>query len=276
MAVKHFVINEQANPLSKIELNEIEDDRVLRYTIGQAEKNITNKKVNEAECKLKHTQGRVLIKADTQAKNWHTFENGTKIRRERQFNEFNKRITEPVNGIVVSADNIPTGSEILIHHNSIHDTNRIFDYTPLSGVFEATDIRYYSIPEAECYAWRDESGTLQPMKNYAFALRVYEPYKGFITGIEPTLIKNVLYIYTGNLHGSVCHVLPSSDYEVIFQGQKGREEKVIRCRHFQDKIEDREEVIAISNVLTERLNNGELLVGLSPTTANTIDKNIVS
>ena len=272
MPVKHFVINEKVNPLSKVELDSIEDDRSLRYTKLQTEKNSINKKVKEDECTLKHPQGRVLLKIDTQAKNWHTFEDGTKIRRERQFNDFNKRVTEPVNGIVVSADNIPTGCEILIHHNSVHDTNRIFDYTPLSGIFEATDIRYYSIPEAECYAWRNEAGELSPMKNYVFALRVYEPYKGMIEGIEPKLIPDVLYITTGELCGNICHVLKASDYEIVFQGLKGREEKVIRCRHFEDEYDDRQEVIAVSSYLTERLNKGELLIGLTPKDAKPLNE----
>lgn len=276
MAVKHFIVSPTIESISKEEIESIEQSKFSRYAELQKSKNEANHSVKSSGCDLKHVEGRVVIEVDIQRKNWHTFSDGTKIRRERQFNDFNKRVTEPVNAIVISADKIPSGSEILIHHNSVHDTNRIFDYGNLSGTTESSDIKYYAIPEAECYAWRDESGTLQPMKNYAFALRCFEPYKGVISGIEPTQIKNVLYIVSGNLHGNVCHVLPSSDYEIVFQGQSGREEKVIRCRHYEDEDNDRQEIIAVDNTLTERINNGELLVGLSSSSANVIDQNIVS
>jgi hypothetical protein len=216
---------------------------------------------------LKHVKDRVIIKVDVESKNSHKFENGQTIRLERKYNEFNRRITEPTNAEVISAENIPKGSEILIGHNALHDVNRIFNYAQLSGNVEGSDIRYYSIPEMECFAWRDADGSLKPMKNYAFGLRVYEPYKGFLEGIEPTLIENVLYITTGKLSGNICRTLKASDYEIIFQGQNGKEDHIIRCRHYEDECNDREEILAIDNWLTEKLNNGELLIGLTPSKA---------
>ena len=64
---------------------------------------------------------RVIIKVDLESKNSHTFKDGTKIRLERIYDNFNMRYVKPVNGIVVNAKDIPEGAEILIHHNATHD-----------------------------------------------------------------------------------------------------------------------------------------------------------
>lgn len=263
MAVKHFIIDPSKYALSKGEIEEIEIEKVSKYTSNQRQKDKINETVAKTKCNLKHIEGRVVVSIDTQAKNWHTFQDGTKIRRERQFNEFNRRITEPVNAIVISADKVPSGSEILISHNAIHDSNRIFDYTPVSGIFEASDIKYYSLHESDCFAWRDEKEQLRPMKNFCFALRVFKPYSGIMLGIEPTLVKDVLYITTGEFKGNVAHVLKASDYTIIYQGKDGREENVIRCRHFEDEYNEKEELVAIAHDLTEKVISGELLIGLS-------------
>lgn len=218
---------------------------------------------------LKCVQGKVIISVDLESKNSHTFEDGTKIRLERQWNNLNKRETHPVNATVISGDGMKSGSQILIHPNMTHDTYKINDYLPLSGESEGGDIKYYSIPEEQCYAWLD-GDTWKPLKNFDFALRVFIPYKGLIDGIEPTLIKDVLYVTTGEFEGKVVHTLKSCDYEIIFQGTDGREDRLIRFRHFPNQEHEREEVIAIDDYLTEKVNNKELLVGLTPTKAKTI------
>lgn len=220
---------------------------------------------------LKHIEGRVVCSVDLEGKNWHTFADGTKIRLEREYNEFNRRITQPVNGTVISAEHIPEGSEILIHHNALHEVNRVYDYKRLSGEDVASDVKYYSLPETDCFAWRDKDGELKPMKNFAFALRVYEPYKGVLQGILPKIVPNVLYITTGELTGLVCHVLKAADYEIIYQGQSGREERIIRCRYFPDEINEREEIVAISNSLTKKVNDGSLIIGLSVSDAKPLN-----
>lgn len=219
---------------------------------------------------LKHTKGRVVIEIDLEFKNSHKFSDGTVIRLERDYENFNKRETQPVNAIVISAEHIPVGSEILISHNALHEVNLINDYKKLSGKQQASGIRYYSLPETDCFAWRNSQGELCPMKNFAFALRVFEPYKGVLQGIEPQLIKNVLYITTGEFSGNVCHVLKASDYEIVFQGQNGREERIVRCRHFEDDYNEREEIVAVDHELTDKLNNGGILIGLTPTDCKNI------
>ena len=267
---KFFLVNPSGNPISAEDIQEIEKNKnELLFNHDNKIAEATQASVQKEES-LVHISGRVVIKVDLQKKNSHVFEDGTKIRLERKFNEFNRRITEPTNALVISAENIPSGSEILIGHNALHEVNRIYDYVPLSGENEASEVKYYSLPEDDCYAWRNENGELMPMKNYAFALRVYTPYTGSLTGIEHSIIKDVLYITTGELKNNICHVLKASDYEIIYQGESGREERVIRCRHFEDDYNDKEEVIAIANDLTDKLNNGYLLVGLTAKYAKNI------
>jgi hypothetical protein len=214
-------------------------------------------------------EGRIIISVDHESKNSHTFKSGLKIRLERDWNNLNRRETQPVNAIVVSGEDIKPGSEILIHPNVTHDTNKIFNYTKLSGAVEGSDIKYYSVPSDKCYAWYDEDEKVwKPLKNFEFALRVYKPYDGPILGIEPELVPDVLYVTTGEFKGQVVHTLKACDYEIIFQGRDGREERLIRFRHFPDEYNDREEVIAVSQYLTTLVDKGEILVGLSPHTAD--------
>ncbi len=220
---------------------------------------------------LKHVDKRVVCKINLEAKNSHRFADGTTIRLEREYGNLNQREVKPVNATVISADLIPEGSEILIWHNSACDTNRIFDYGGLSGETEADTIRYFSIPEEFCYAWKDGNGEWQPLKNFAFALRVIKPYMGLLEGIDHEIIKDVLYLTTSELAGNVVHVLKSSDYEIVFQDfNTGREDRIIRLRHSEDEDYDREEVIAISHDLTEKVNKGELFIGLSTKDAQPI------
>jgi len=218
---------------------------------------------------LQAVEGKVIISVDLESKNSHTFSDGTKIRLERQYNNLNRRETHPVNATVISGEGMKSGSQILIHPNMTHETYRIYDYAPLSGIIEGSDIKYYSIPEEQCYAWLD-GDTWKPLKNFDFALRVYIPYAGLVDGIEPTLVKDVLYVTTGEFKGKVVHTLKSCDYEIIFQGPNGQEDRLIRFRHFPGQEHEREEVIAVDEYLTEKVNNKKLIIGLSPLKAKTV------
>ena len=59
--------------------------------------------------------------------------------------------------------------------------------------------------------------------------------------------------------------LRSSDYEIIFQNEKGREERVIRLRYHNGQDTERNEVVAIDDYLTEEVKNGNILIGLKDT-----------
>jgi len=219
---------------------------------------------------LKAIQGRVVVKVDTQSKNSHTFSNGMTIRLERGWNNLDKGQTEPVNAEVISGTYIPEGSLILIHHNATHDTYRIFNYRQTSGTDIADSVRYYSIPEEQCFAWHDGE-SWKPMRNFEFGLRIFVPYTGKLAGIAPKFMKDTLYVTTGEFSGKVCHTLKACDYQIIYQGLKGQEERLIRFRHSQDPGFDREEIVAINEHLTDKVNNGEIWVGLNPTDAKPLN-----
>lgn len=216
---------------------------------------------------LKYVPDRVICSVSMDAKNWHTMPDGTKIRLERKYDNFDNKYTQPINAVVVSADNIPEGVEILLHHNSCHDTNRIFNFKPLSGKEIADDIRYFSVPYSECFAWYNESTSeWLPMPGFDFALRVFKPYKGVLQGIEPTLLKNVLYVTTGDYKGNVCYTLRACDYQIVFQDRNGREGNIIRFRSAEDEKQQRElEIVAISDDMTKQVSDEDLWVGLTKT-----------
>lgn len=222
---------------------------------------------------LKHVKDRVIVSVDLDAKDSHTFEDGTKIYRGRRFNNLNLRETNPVNAIVISAENIPKGAEILVHPNEFHDSNKIFNHESLSGKEAASRVKYYSAHEYQCFIWREEGGTKwRPLKNFATGLRLFQPYKGNIAGIKPLQIQNLLYITSGEYEGMVCHTVRSADYEIIFQGMKGTEERIIRCRHYEGIVHDREEIICIDLELTRQVNEDKILIGLSISDCQTLNQ----
>jgi len=225
---------------------------------------------------LKHTTGRIVIQVDMNYKDSHRFESGEEIKLIRRVDNFDRKHTEPVNAIVISSENIQEGAEILIHHNSLHDSNRLFNHKPLSGSDIAADIKYFSIPELEVYLWRMSGEEWKPVKGFATGLRVFEPYKGVIQGIPPKQLKDILYITSdGDLKGQVVMTLKASDYEVVFQDE-GRERRVIRLRHSDTEDLEREEVQLIHHDFTKKVNKGDLLIGLTPSDAKQLNKKEVT
>ena len=212
---------------------------------------------------LKAAAGRVITKVKMNEKDSYTFSNGTKIALQRNTERFDKNYTHISQGEVIDSEYIPKGATIYFHHNATHDTFRIFNYNTLNAKEIADDIRYFSILESECYLWRMGNGPLQPLKGFVTGLRVFVPYNGILSGIEPKQMKDTLYITSGHLAGQVVRTLRSCDYEIIFQGLSGREERVIRCRHYEDEEGDREEIVAIDHGATKKVKEDKLLIGLS-------------
>jgi len=211
---------------------------------------------------IKNAPGRMVVSVNLGGKNSHRFADGTEIALIRQRDNFNRRYTEPVNATVVASDYIDIGTSILIGHNSCQAMYKIYNFGGLSGKDIASNVRYYAIPEEECFAYLDGE-EWKPARGFEFALRVYRPHAGDIIGIPPKVIKNVLYVTTGELQGTVVHTLKASDYEIIFQGTNGREDRRIRFRHWDEIEHSREEVIAIDHGMTEDVNEGRLVVGLN-------------
>lgn len=236
---------------------------------------------------LRFVEDRVIISVKMDWKNFHTFSNGTEIRLERKYNNFNLREVNPQNAFVISAKNIPSGAEILIDYNATHETYRLVNYKPLSGEDISSDVKYFSVPVSECYLWREleikhfssnghkygggKWGDWQPVYPYTIAERVFEPSQSIIIGIEPKQIKDTLYIKSGKLKGKVVRTLVACDYQIVFRDLNGQENGIIVCRYYE-KDEDVacQEIIAIDEGLTEKLENGELLIGLTPTSAKNL------
>lgn len=216
------------------------------------------------------TWKRIFISVQMDLKSSHSFSEGNSISLNRDVDNFDKKYVRPINGIVINSENIPTGAEVLIHHNAVHDTYRIFDYIELSGDFIASNLRYFSIPETECYAWKLGNEEWIPTEGFEFGLRIFKPYEGLLSGILPTQIKNKLYITTGAFKGKVVITKGASDYEMVYQNNDGKEGRLIRLRHFKEPENIREEIIGIDNAATDKVSNGSLLIGLSSTNCKTL------
>lgn len=260
---KHFVFGGKKE-ISKETITQIQIEGESLLKTGDEVLNEKAKNKLKEEDFLTHVEGRVVVKLDIENKNSHTFESGLTIRRERKFNEFNRRITQPVNVIVISGEGIPKGAELLIDHNALHETNRINDYKNSFELEDSDRVRYFSIERYECYAWRMGEGEWKPIPPFEFALRVIKPYKGVLHGVEPEILKDTLYVTSGKLKGKVVKTLKACDYQIVFQELNGREGNLICFRPFGDeKRKMEEEAIAILHHETEQVNNGKLLVGIS-------------
>lgn len=217
---------------------------------------------------MKHVEGRIVIKVPLDYKNQFKMANGQTLQIERQYNNLNRREVSPVNAWVVSGENIPEGAEVLIGHNAIHDSYKIFNHDLLSGSVIADKIEYYAIPEGDAFFWRLGDDEWNPIKGYATGLRVFIPYEGPLVGIDPKVIKDHLYVTSGNLKGWIVKTLRACDYEIVYNEADLRETRLIRLRHFEnpeDEKDREDEIICIRNDLTEKLKKGRLYVGLTPT-----------
>lgn len=209
---------------------------------------------------IKNTEGRIIIKADKDGKNWHTFKSGEKLRLERDLDNLDKKYTSQVCGEVVCGDYVPRGGMILFHHNCIHDVNLILNHDEELPI----GVQLYSLKEDECYLWKmPDEKEWKPLRGFATALRVFEPYNGSLQNVFPEKVKDILYITSGEFKNKVCHTLKACDFSIIFNNDEGREETILRCRHYENEEHEREELIAVSQYLTEKVKKGELLIGLT-------------
>ncbi len=264
---KYFVVNPKLESQDKATLNEI---RISKENISHGTflktREVSIDKLSE-EDNLIHVEGRVVVKIDIDSKDSWTFESGQKIEYKRRFNNFNQREASPVNCHVISGDGMNKGAEILVHPNSIHESNRIYDYKDSNDT-----IRYYSILNEMCFAWHDGK-EWRPIEPFQFGLRVFKQYEGVISNIDPEVVKNVLFVTSGEFKNKVVKTIVACDYEIVFQGRNGREQSLIRFRPSGDpKTKREEEAIAIHEDLTDKVLSGEYLVGYTISNAKTIQE----
>ncbi len=258
---KHFIVNPKANPLSKEAIEQIAADKAevyLKGAINQKEKN--EQAIDVSNDHLKHAPGRVVIKCDTNYKENETLSSGLVLGRPRDWNQFDMKIKNPTQAIVISAEYIPKGAIVLIGHTTIHDTNRIFNYKEVSG----SDVNYYSIPENQVFLWRMGNEEWKTIFPFETALKIWKPYKGFLVAVEPTFLKDTLFVTSGELKWKAVKTVKSSDYVVTYrEPSTGKERKLLRFRPFGNEKEHREpEAIGEAEDITQAILNDEYLIGI--------------
>lgn len=220
---------------------------------------------------LKCVEGRVLVQTDKEQKNNYTFSNGMVIRIERDTDNFDRGYTQQTLGVVIDAEQIPQDALILFHFNALVESNKVYNHSSLSSEQISSGIEIYSIPVDQCYLWKmagDENWI--PCETFEIAERVFKPYTGMIEGVEPTQLKNTLYVKTGELKGKVVKTLKACDPVIHFRNEKGIDEKIIRFRPFGDGKGREEEALAILHEETEKVLSGEYLVGVEISDAKSI------
>lgn len=254
---KFFIINPNKEHLDTTDVLQIERQKVEKINASMTAMEIIADEVFHEEDTLKYVEGKVIVKVDMEGKNSHRFQDGTTIRRERQFNNLNFRETSPVNTVVISAENVPRGTEILVDYHSIHASNRVFNYKNKSK-----QIQYYSIKQEDCYLWRDENNEWQPLPPYDLALRVFKKYDTIIEWMKPEKIDDILFVTTGEFKGKIVQTLVACDYECVFQDTNGKEGNRIRfLPNGNEAVNKEPEAICIRHELMEELEKGNLLIG---------------
>lgn len=254
---KYFLLNPNKKALKRTDILEIEKQRVKKINSSMTSLEVLATQVMEEEDSLKYVDGRVIVKVNTEGKNSHRFQDGTIIRRERQFNNLNFRETSPVNAIVISDKDVPKGVEILVDYHAIHDSNKIFNYKNKSN-----RIKYYSIKKEDCYLWKDENNEWQPLPPYELGLRVFRKYDGIISWTKPEKIDDMLFVTTGEFKGQIIQTLVACDYECVFQDTNGREGNRIRfLPNGNEAVNKEPEAVCIRHDLLKELEEGKLLIG---------------
>lgn len=202
--------------------------------------------------KLKAPVRNVLVRMQLDNKEKYKFANGMEIQIMKGF-DFNKRIDSPSIGEVVDGI-IPTGAMCLLHHNSSHDSFKVFGYKNEAGKLIEN---LYSVAEDMVFCYKENGKEWQPMKDFLITLRIFKPYEGVLTGIEPKQIIQRLYCLSGKVsdykvEGKAIIVTKHSDYEIIFH-QDGKPSSIIRTRL--------RECLGIDYDLTNEIKNGKLLIG---------------
>jgi hypothetical protein len=265
---KYFYSKEKFN-VDGGEIAKSHQDLTQRFGSDDENKRAIREKTLRREFNIDCVPGRVVILVDMEQKNYHTFSNGQVISHQRDWNNLNRVETQQVLGVVINGDNIPKGALILFHHNATHEVNHLNDHSELTTEEYAAGVRIISIEEEMCFLWKmPEESDWKPTKNFCIAERVFEPYRGLLVDILPKKVKDVLWIKTGELANHVCRTLIACDFPIIFRNEKGVEETLIRCRHYEDEFnEEREELIAIDHGMTARVLCGDLLIGIDEKTA---------
>lgn len=226
----------------------------------------------------KALRGQVLFKVDTRQKETLSLTDDITISISKGY-DFNLRVERSSRGICIDGEGIPEGADICFHHNA---TDATFQVPPQHFLTQEEVLAGWGVYNADCdsvFIYR-VNGVWHPYKNFLITSRIFKKYVGAMVGVPTEQIKNRLYVVSGtdrieqnisakeykepinDLSGKVIVVTENSDYQIIFHDTDNKEYSVIRTRA--------REVLAIDNELTERVNNGEYLVGITEKDAQPI------
>jgi hypothetical protein len=204
---------------------------------------------------------RVLIAVDLKYKDRVSLgESGVILERPRNYDDLNHRVTQTSQGWVINSDYLESGSEVLVSHNSFHETNKLFTF---DNEISLQSIGVFSIPKTECYVYRVNNGKWKACEGFLLGLKVFEPYNGILEGIEPKEIKRTFFVTTdGYLKHKVVDTVNAAILPIIANDENYNEIIINRIRHYpNDPYNVREEVLAINNEKTNKVLKGELLIG---------------
>ena len=215
--------------------------------------------------KMHCTKGNVIVKVDLELKNSYMLSPNNKIILRRDVGEenLNRRLSQPVQGIVIDAEKIPKNCVVLIHHNATHASYEIMD------VPNEPHTKIFSIPVGLIFCHSTDLFNWTACENFLITLRIFKPYKGALSGVTSSLIPHRLYIVSGlsedgeDLSGKVCIVTKNSDYQIVYQGNNGREAYVLRTRS--------REILAIDPKTLHEAQTGGYLLGYSYKDAQTLE-----
>jgi hypothetical protein len=204
---------------------------------------------------------RVLIAVDLKYKDRVLLgESGVVLERPRDYDNLNHRETKISQGWVVNSDYLPIGSEVLVSHNSFHDTNRLFG---LDIEIELLNIGVYAVPKMETYCYKYGSKKWNACEGFLLGMKLFEPYNGIIEGIEPKEIKRTLFVTSDcKLKHKVVDTVNAAVLPIVFNDEDFNEIIINRIRHFPNESDNvREEVLCINQEKTKKVLKGELLIG---------------
>lgn len=211
---------------------------------------------------MRAIRGKVLVKIDTKQKEKLAFNGGTLII-ERGYN-FNRREDYPSMGGVIDGEGLPAGAEILLHHNVSEAAYNVEGETLLTDEERAEGYRVFSVPADMCFCYKVEGGEWTPCKHFLLTKRIFKPYEGLMTGIEPAQVKNRMYVTKGidtwddevtDISGRVMVVTENSDYQIIWHDKEHKEQTIIRTRH--------RELLAFDEGMQNDIEKGKYLVGVT-------------
>ena len=211
----------------------------------------------------------ILLKMNTRQKERYALTDNIEIHIERSYN-FNLREDRSSMGYIVNGRGLTKGHQALCHHLTIESGNEVTAETILTDDEKKIGFKVFSVDKDMVFATSLDGIEWHPCKDFLITFRIFKPYKGKLKGIEPTVLKDRMYIIKGvdefedeitDLSDKVACTTANSDYQIIWHNEKNREQSLIRTRS--------REILAIDNGMLEDLKKGKLLIGLTVTDCKT-------